>query len=95
VKVLRRRKEPRVIFSTGAVPVAGLLCPAARGSPGARNSNNSAVIRQSLFLQERERRSPAINFHHVPFTEGKSPLQVYCEAEGVTVRDPHIWLSFL
>ncbi|XP_061334640.1 janus kinase and microtubule-interacting protein 3 isoform X21 [Pezoporus flaviventris] len=33
---------------------------------------------------ERERRSPAINFHHGPFTEGKSPLQVYCEAEGVT-----------
>ncbi|XP_048799916.1 janus kinase and microtubule-interacting protein 3 isoform X7 [Tympanuchus pallidicinctus] len=37
-----------------------------------------------LELEERERRSPAINFHHVPFTEGKSPLQVYCEAEGVT-----------
>ncbi|KAJ7427180.1 Janus kinase and microtubule-interacting protein 3 [Willisornis vidua] len=34
--------------------------------------------------QERERRSPAINFLHGPFTEGKSPLQVYCEAEGVT-----------
>ncbi|XP_062491110.1 janus kinase and microtubule-interacting protein 3 isoform X19 [Pezoporus occidentalis] len=33
---------------------------------------------------ERERRSPAITFHHGPFTEGKSPLQVYCEAEGVT-----------
>ncbi|NXB69424.1 JKIP3 protein, partial [Donacobius atricapilla] len=40
-----------------------------------------------LELEERERRSPAINFHHGPFTEGKSPLQVYCEAEGVTVRD--------
>uniref|UniRef100_A0A8D0GGJ6 Janus kinase and microtubule interacting protein 3 n=1 Tax=Sphenodon punctatus TaxID=8508 RepID=A0A8D0GGJ6_SPHPU len=37
-----------------------------------------------LELEERERRSPAINFHHVPFTAGKSPLQVYCEAEGVT-----------
>ncbi|XP_050815324.1 janus kinase and microtubule-interacting protein 3 isoform X18 [Gopherus flavomarginatus] len=37
-----------------------------------------------LELEERERRSPAINFHHIPFTEGKSPLQVYCEAEGVT-----------
>ncbi|XP_061232732.1 janus kinase and microtubule-interacting protein 3 isoform X35 [Neopsephotus bourkii] len=37
-----------------------------------------------LELEERERRSPAINFHHGPFTEGKSPLQVYCEAEGVT-----------
>ncbi|KAM4669590.1 janus kinase and microtubule-interacting protein 3 isoform 13-T13 [Amazona ochrocephala] len=37
-----------------------------------------------LELEERERRSPAINLHHGPFTEGKSPLQVYCEAEGVT-----------
>ncbi|OCT69932.1 janus kinase and microtubule-interacting protein 3 isoform X5 [Xenopus laevis] len=37
-----------------------------------------------LELEERERRSPAINFHHIPFTEGNSPLQVYCEAEGVT-----------
>ncbi|NXM75072.1 JKIP3 protein, partial [Serilophus lunatus] len=37
-----------------------------------------------LELEERERRSPAINFHHGPFPEGKSPLQVYCEAEGVT-----------
>nr|XP_033796678.1 janus kinase and microtubule-interacting protein 3 isoform X2 [Geotrypetes seraphini] len=37
-----------------------------------------------LELEERERRSPAINFHHIPFSEGKSPLQVYCEAEGVT-----------
>uniref|UniRef100_A0A8C0BF51 Janus kinase and microtubule interacting protein 3 n=1 Tax=Buteo japonicus TaxID=224669 RepID=A0A8C0BF51_9AVES len=41
---------------------------------------------QTIFIKflERERRSPAINFHHGPFTEGKSPLQVYCEAEGVT-----------
>ncbi|CAI9606388.1 unnamed protein product [Staurois parvus] len=37
-----------------------------------------------LELEERERRSPAINFHLIPFPEGKSPLQVYCEAEGVT-----------
>ncbi|KAE8590258.1 hypothetical protein XENTR_v10017994 [Xenopus tropicalis] len=37
-----------------------------------------------LELEERERRSPGITFHHIPFTEGKSPLQVYCEAEGVT-----------
>uniref|UniRef100_A0A4W3JHY0 Janus kinase and microtubule interacting protein 3 n=1 Tax=Callorhinchus milii TaxID=7868 RepID=A0A4W3JHY0_CALMI len=37
-----------------------------------------------LELEERERRSPAINFHHIPFPEGVSPLQVYCEAEGVT-----------
>ncbi|XP_040291423.1 janus kinase and microtubule-interacting protein 3 isoform X5 [Bufo bufo] len=37
-----------------------------------------------LELEERERRSPNINFHLIPFPEGKSPLQVYCEAEGVT-----------
>ncbi|XP_004374996.1 janus kinase and microtubule-interacting protein 3 isoform X2 [Trichechus manatus latirostris] len=38
-----------------------------------------------LELEERERKSPAITFHHVPFVEdGRSPLQVYCEAEGVT-----------
>ncbi|XP_072413749.1 janus kinase and microtubule-interacting protein 3 isoform X4 [Chiloscyllium punctatum] len=36
-----------------------------------------------LELEERERRSPAINFHHIPFPEEMSPLQVYCEAEGV------------
>lgn len=35
--------------------------------------------------QERERRSPAINFHQLYFPEGLSPLQIYCEAEGVTV----------
>ncbi|XP_058882145.1 janus kinase and microtubule-interacting protein 3 isoform X6 [Acipenser ruthenus] len=39
---------------------------------------------QELVEKERERRSPGINFHHIPFTEGRSPLQVYCEAEGVT-----------
>ncbi|KAM5272127.1 janus kinase and microtubule-interacting protein 3 isoform 1-T1 [Ctenodactylus gundi] len=37
-----------------------------------------------LELEERERKSPAISFHHTPFVDGKSPLQVYCEAEGVT-----------
>ncbi|KAG7492562.1 hypothetical protein MATL_G00016590 [Megalops atlanticus] len=37
-----------------------------------------------LELEERERRSPAVNFHNIQFTEGMSPLQVYCEAEGVT-----------
>ncbi|XP_053524619.1 janus kinase and microtubule-interacting protein 3 isoform X1 [Artibeus jamaicensis] len=37
-----------------------------------------------LELEERERNSPAINFHHTPFADGKSPLQAYCEAEGVT-----------
>lgn len=44
-----------------------------------------------LSVQERERKSPAINFHHTPFVDGKSPLQAYCEAEGVTVSPtpPH------
>ncbi|XP_043109752.1 janus kinase and microtubule-interacting protein 3 isoform X14 [Puntigrus tetrazona] len=37
-----------------------------------------------LELEERERRSPAINFQNIHFTEGMSPLQLYCEAEGVT-----------
>ncbi|KAM9052920.1 janus kinase and microtubule-interacting protein 3 isoform 8-T8 [Megaptera novaeangliae] len=36
-----------------------------------------------LELEERERKSPAINFHHTHFMGGKSPLQAYCEAEGV------------
>ncbi|XP_060142778.1 janus kinase and microtubule-interacting protein 3 isoform X16 [Globicephala melas] len=36
-----------------------------------------------LELEERERKSPAINFHHTHFVDGKSPLQAYCEAEGV------------
>ncbi|XP_048026104.1 janus kinase and microtubule-interacting protein 3 isoform X11 [Megalobrama amblycephala] len=37
-----------------------------------------------LELEERERRSPAINFQNIHFAEGMSPLQIYCEAEGVT-----------
>uniref|UniRef100_UPI0037E8D559 janus kinase and microtubule-interacting protein 3 isoform X1 n=1 Tax=Semicossyphus pulcher TaxID=241346 RepID=UPI0037E8D559 len=37
-----------------------------------------------LELEERERRSPAINFNQYYFPEGLSPLQIYCEAEGVT-----------
>ncbi|XP_071774675.1 janus kinase and microtubule-interacting protein 3 isoform X2 [Centroberyx gerrardi] len=37
-----------------------------------------------LELEERERRSPAINFQQLHFPEGLSPLQLYCEAEGVT-----------
>ncbi|XP_051769768.1 janus kinase and microtubule-interacting protein 3 isoform X9 [Ctenopharyngodon idella] len=37
-----------------------------------------------LELEERERRSPAINFQTIHFAEGMSPLQIYCEAEGVT-----------
>ncbi|XP_061047784.1 janus kinase and microtubule-interacting protein 3 isoform X15 [Eubalaena glacialis] len=36
-----------------------------------------------LELEERERKSPAINFHHTHFVGGKSPLQAYCEAEGM------------
>ncbi|XP_059254839.1 janus kinase and microtubule-interacting protein 3 isoform X7 [Mustela nigripes] len=49
----------------------------------ARDQNELLEFR-ILELEERERKSPAINFHHTPFTEGKSPLQAYCEAEGVT-----------
>ncbi|XP_023371414.1 janus kinase and microtubule-interacting protein 3 isoform X3 [Otolemur garnettii] len=49
----------------------------------ARDQNELLEFR-ILELEERERKSPAINFHHTPFVEGKSPLQVYCEAEGVT-----------
>ncbi|XP_053197601.1 janus kinase and microtubule-interacting protein 3 isoform X7 [Scomber japonicus] len=37
-----------------------------------------------LELEERERRSPGINFQQLHFPEGLSPLQIYCEAEGVT-----------
>ncbi|XP_077056418.1 janus kinase and microtubule-interacting protein 3 isoform X15 [Siphateles boraxobius] len=37
-----------------------------------------------LELEERERRSPAINFQSIHFADGMSPLQMYCEAEGVT-----------
>ncbi|XP_076855534.1 janus kinase and microtubule-interacting protein 3 isoform X9 [Brachyhypopomus gauderio] len=37
-----------------------------------------------LELEERERRSPAIKFQSILFAEGVSPLQVYCEAEGVS-----------
>ncbi|XP_037546915.1 janus kinase and microtubule-interacting protein 3-like [Nematolebias whitei] len=37
-----------------------------------------------LELEEREWHSPAINFQQLYFPEGLSPLQIYCEAEGVT-----------
>ncbi|MEQ2309053.1 Janus kinase and microtubule-interacting protein 3 [Ameca splendens] len=37
-----------------------------------------------LELEERERRSPGINFKQLHFPEGLSPLQIYCEAEGIT-----------
>ncbi|XP_029283263.1 janus kinase and microtubule-interacting protein 3 isoform X7 [Cottoperca gobio] len=36
-----------------------------------------------LELEERERRSPGIHFQQLHFPEGLSPLQIYCEAEGV------------
>ncbi|KAM9558345.1 janus kinase and microtubule-interacting protein 3 isoform 2-T2 [Salvelinus alpinus] len=49
----------------------------------ARDQNELLEFR-ILELEERERRSPGINFHHIHFCEGISPLQVYCEAEGVT-----------
>ncbi|XP_073723279.1 janus kinase and microtubule-interacting protein 3 isoform X13 [Misgurnus anguillicaudatus] len=37
-----------------------------------------------LELEERERRSPAINFKNIHFAEGTSPLQIYCDSEGVS-----------
>ncbi|XP_034148755.1 janus kinase and microtubule-interacting protein 3 isoform X10 [Esox lucius] len=49
----------------------------------ARDQNELLEFR-ILELEERERRSPGINFHNVHFCHGLSPLQVYCEAEGVT-----------
>uniref|UniRef100_A0A669DP61 Janus kinase and microtubule interacting protein 3 n=1 Tax=Oreochromis niloticus TaxID=8128 RepID=A0A669DP61_ORENI len=44
-----------------------------------------------LELEERERRSPAINFQQLHFPKGLSPLQVYCEAEGVTVSTSELF----
>ncbi|XP_030196939.1 janus kinase and microtubule-interacting protein 3 isoform X3 [Gadus morhua] len=49
----------------------------------ARDQNELLEFR-ILELEERERRSPGINFHPLHFPEGISPLQLYCEAEGVT-----------
>ncbi|XP_029553317.1 janus kinase and microtubule-interacting protein 3 isoform X2 [Salmo salar] len=49
----------------------------------ARDQNELLEFR-ILELEERERRSPGINFHDIHFCEGISPLQVYCEADGVT-----------
>ncbi|XP_061563575.1 janus kinase and microtubule-interacting protein 3 isoform X2 [Cololabis saira] len=37
-----------------------------------------------LELEERERRSPVFKFQYLQIPEGLSPLQIYCEAEGVT-----------
>nr|XP_049583070.1 janus kinase and microtubule-interacting protein 3-like [Syngnathus scovelli]XP_049583071.1 janus kinase and microtubule-interacting protein 3-like [Syngnathus scovelli] len=37
-------------------------------------------------FQEREWRSPVLKFLQVRFPDGLSPLQIYCEAEGVSVR---------
>nr|XP_023415618.1 LOW QUALITY PROTEIN: janus kinase and microtubule-interacting protein 3 [Loxodonta africana] len=58
-------------------------------SPGMGKTQNELLEFRILELEERERKSPAINFHHVPVPfvdDGRSPLQVYCEAEGVTVN---------
>ncbi|XP_057362500.1 janus kinase and microtubule-interacting protein 3 isoform X18 [Manis pentadactyla] len=49
----------------------------------ARDQNELLEFR-ILELEERERKSPAINLHRAPFADGKSPLQACCEAEGVT-----------
>ncbi|XP_068504916.1 janus kinase and microtubule-interacting protein 3-like [Syngnathus scovelli] len=37
-------------------------------------------------FQEREWRSPVLKFLQVRFPDSLSPLQIYCEAEGVSVR---------
>ncbi|XP_037133371.1 janus kinase and microtubule-interacting protein 3 isoform X13 [Syngnathus acus] len=37
-----------------------------------------------LELEEREWRSPVLKFQQVRFPDGLSPLQIYCEAEGVS-----------
>ncbi|XP_068505609.1 janus kinase and microtubule-interacting protein 3-like [Syngnathus scovelli] len=37
-----------------------------------------------LELEEREWRSPVLKFQQVHFPDGLSPLQIYCEAEGVS-----------
>ncbi|XP_054621348.1 janus kinase and microtubule-interacting protein 3 isoform X9 [Dunckerocampus dactyliophorus] len=49
----------------------------------ARDQNELLEFR-ILELEEREWRSPGINFQQVHFPDSLSPLQVYCEAEGVT-----------
>lgn len=37
-----------------------------------------------LELEERERRSPGLTFQQLHFPEGLSPLQIYCQAEGIS-----------
>lgn len=55
-----------------------------------RWTNRLSLLLWKLFtVQERERRSPAINFQQLQCPEGLSPLQVYCVSEGVTVS--HTW----
>lgn len=39
----------------------------------------------SIYLQERERRSPPFNLQIHPFSDGVSALQIYCMKEGVKV----------
>uniref|UniRef100_G3U134 Janus kinase and microtubule interacting protein 3 n=1 Tax=Loxodonta africana TaxID=9785 RepID=G3U134_LOXAF len=68
----------------------GSQVPHTGPSPGMGKTQNELLEFRLLPLsQERERKSPAINFHHVPVPfvdDGRSPLQVYCEAEGVTTH---------
>lgn len=63
--------------------VGGLVGSSVEGGTG--GTATAPTCPALLSVQERERKSPAINFHHTHFVEGKSPLQAYCEAEGVTV----------
>lgn len=51
--------------------------------------SDECVVSLSV-VQERERRSPAINFQQLYFPEGLSPLQIYLEAEGVTVSIQYV-----
>lgn len=47
----------------------------------------------SIYLQERERRSPPFNLQIHPFSDGVSALQIYCMKEGVKVG--HLYKAVL
>lgn len=51
------------------------------------NSVACLCFNAACFLQERERRSPALNLHMTAFPENSSSaLQIYCHQEGVKVN---------
>ncbi|NWR51736.1 JKIP3 protein, partial [Regulus satrapa] len=79
------RRNQELVEKVFSLPICTIpVISVSRGAQEGRALRDGDPAGGCLSLQERERRSPAINFHHGPFTEGKSPLQVYCEAEGVT-----------